>query len=307
VEWSDIRVFLYVARAGQMAGASRALGLDHSTISRRIARLEEGTGASLFDRAGRRLSLTDQGKTLLAAAEKLEAIIIRDVLSLGETQREIGGRVRIGTSEGLGAHYLANRLPALLRAHPALELELVALPRTYSLGMREVDVAITMDRPDAGDVRFKKLSAYELGIYASRAYLEREGHPETVESLTGRAWCGYVDELLFTDELDLLAFGDVVIRPRYRTTSVTAQLGVALGGTALVVLPCYMAAPHPELERVLPDAVRIERTYWLSVHGDLADSPRVRLVMGEIERQVRGDRGLFLPQAGTESAPAPMT
>ncbi len=301
MEWSDIRVFLYVARAGQMAGASRSLGIDHSTISRRIARLEEGTGAALFDRAGRRLSLTEQGRALLAAAEKLEAIIIRDVLSLGEAQREIGGRVRIGTTEGLGAHYLASRLPALLQAQPALELELVALPRTYSLGMREVDVAITMDRPEAGDIRFKKLSDYELGIFAARAYLEREGRPQAVESLLDHAWCGYVDELLFTDALDMLAFGDVVVRPRYRTTSVTAQLGAVLAGTGMAVLPCYMATPHAALERVLPDAVRIERTYWLSVHGDLADSPRVRLVMDEIEHRVRSDRGLFLPRSGSEA------
>src|ERR1700743_1292337 len=101
MEWGDIRVFLKVARAGQMAGASRTLGLDHSTISRRIARLEEKMGASLFDRAGPGLMLTQQGTNLCCAAEKLESIIIRDVLSLGESRQEISGRVRIGTSEGL--------------------------------------------------------------------------------------------------------------------------------------------------------------------------------------------------------------
>lgn len=304
MEWSDIRVFLHVARAGQMAGASRSLGLDHSTISRRIARLEEATGVPLFDRAGRRLRLTEQGTKLLAAAERLESIIIRDVLSLEETRQEISGRVRIGTSEGFGAHYLARRLPMLLKAYPALELELVALPRTYSLGLREADVAITMDRPGSGDVRFKKLSTYELGIYASQAYLREQARPETIANLTDHAWCGYVDDLLFTAELDMMTFGDVTVRPRYRTTSVTAQLEAVLSGAALAILPCYMAAPHPELERVLPASVRIERAYWISVHGDLADSPRVRLVMNEIERQVRSDRALFLQQteAGAASA-----
>lgn len=304
MEWSDIRVFLHVARAGQMAGASRSLGLDHSTISRRIARLEEATGVPLFDRAGRRLRLTEQGTKLLAAAERLESIIIRDVLSLEETRQEISGRVRIGTSEGFGAHYLARRLPMLLKAYPALELELVALPRTYSLGLREADVAITMDRPGSGDVRFKKLSTYELGIYASQAYLREQARPETIANLTDHAWCGYVDDLLFTAELDMMTFGDVTVRPRYRTTSVTAQLEAVLSGAALAILPCYMAAPHPELERVLPASVRIERAYWISVHGDLADSPRVRLVMNEIERQVHSDRALFLQQteAGAASA-----
>src|SRR6202000_1519688 len=101
MEWGDIRVFLQVARAGQMAGASKALGIDHSTISRRIARLEEQTGVPLFDRAGRRLSLTEEGAKLLAAGEKVESIIIRDILSLGETRQEVAGRGRIGPPEGV--------------------------------------------------------------------------------------------------------------------------------------------------------------------------------------------------------------
>ena len=296
-------MFLHVGRAGQMAGASQALGLDHSTISRRIARLEESVGVRLFDRAGRRLGLTEQGTKLLIAAEKLESIMIREILSLGDAGQAISGRVRIGTSEGFGAHYLARRLPTLLSSYPALEVELVALPRTYSLGMREVDVAITMDRPDAGDIRSKKLSAYSLGIFASRDYFHNRARPQQVAALVDHAWCGYVDDLLFTSQLDMLTFGDVVVTPRYKTTSVTAQLEAALSGAALAILPCYMALSHPELERVLSSAVQLERTYWISVHGDLAGSPRVRLVMSEVERQVHADRALFMHPTGTDAAP----
>ena len=159
IEWGDLRVFLQVARAGQMAVASRSLALDHSTISRGIACLEEHMGVSLFDRAGRRLNLTDEGAKLLAAAEKLESIIIRDVLSLGESHQEICGRVRIGTSEGFGAHYLASRIPKLVDTFPGLEVEPIAIPKCYSLGMREADLVITMERPKRGDIHFKKLSA----------------------------------------------------------------------------------------------------------------------------------------------------
>lgn len=133
MEWGDIRVFLQVARTGQMAGATKALGLDHLTISRRIARLQEQTGVPLFDRAGRRLSLAEAGARLLAAGERVESIIVRDIVSLGESRQEIGGRVRIGTSEGFGAHYLAKRLPTMVAAYPGLEIDLVAptqlLPR----------------------------------------------------------------------------------------------------------------------------------------------------------------------------------
>jgi len=302
VEWGDIRVFLQVARAGQMAGASRSLGLDHSTISRRIARLEEQTGVALFDRAGRR-RITEDGARLLEAAERLESIIIRDILPLGEARQRVSGRVRIGTSEGFGAHYLAQRLPAMTEPYPDLEVELVALPRSYSLGMREVDFAITMDRPDSGDVRFKKLTSYALGIYGAPAHFENRSRPSTLEDLSDQSWCGYIKELLFTSELDLMTFESQVITPKYRTTSVTVQLEAVLSGSVIAILPCYMASQRGGLERILANQVSIERSYWISVHGDLADSPRVRALMQAVERQVHLDRPLFLPDQSHE-APA---
>ena len=302
MEWGDIRVFLQVARAGQMAGASRSLGLDHSTISRRISRLEEQTGVALFDRAGRRLSITEDGVRLLEAAEKLETIIIRDVMPLGEARQQINGRVRIGTSEGFGAHYLAQRLPAMTAPYP--DPELVALPRSYSLGMREVDLAITMDRPNSGDVRFKKLTSYTLGIYGAPAHFESRPRPSSLEDLSEQSWCGYIKDLLFTSELDFMTFESQVITPKYRTTSVTVQLEAVLSGSVIAILPCYMATQRGGLDRILPDQVSIERFYWISVHGDLADSPRVRALMQAVESQVHLDRRLFQPDFSHEP-PAP--
>ncbi len=294
-EWGDLRIFLQVARAGQMAAATRALALDHSTVSRRVARLEEKLGVPLFDRAGRRLRLTAEGAKLLAAAEKLESIILRDVLRLGEERREITGSVRIGTPEGIGAHYLAPRVPRLLAAFPGLEVELVALPRRYSLAQREVDVAVTMDRPDAGDVRFKRLTTYTHAIYAAAGYFQTRARPKSVADLPGHRWCGYIDELLYTDELDLLRFGTTTVHPDYRTTSLTAQLQAARSGSVLAVLPRFLGDLYGELEKVLPGDIAPERTYWMSVHRDLADSPRVRAVCGQIERWVQEDRTRFLP------------
>lgn len=293
MEWSDIRVFLQVARLGQMAGASPLLGLDHSTISRRIARLEESMGVTLFDRAGRRLNLTVEGRRMLAAAERLEAVVLQDVLPIGEARQEIGGRVRIGTSEGFGSHYLAQRLPLLLERHPGLEIELVSVQRSHSLAMREVDVVIGPERPDTGDVRLRRLCDAPLRIYARNDYFDGRPTPESVEDLRDDLWCGYIEELLFTEVLDMMTFGATTVVPRYRTTSVTAQLGAALGGRALVVLPTYMAASFPALSPVLSDRVQIELTYWMSVHNDLARSSRVRAVMDGIEELVQGDRGLF--------------
>lgn len=304
MEWSDIRVFLQVVRGGTMVAATGALRMDHSTISRRISRLEDETGVRLFQRAGRRLALTAEGEALMLAAEKLDSIIVREVLNLSDTRDRIVGPVRIGTTEEFGAHYLASRLSALTLAHPGIEIELVALPRLFSLATREVDLVISLDRPLTGDIRFKKLTDVEFGVYGSGAYFEDRARPATIDDLAVETWCGYIKELQFTPELDMLPRADE-IRPKYRTTSMTVQLGAALSGYALAALPCFVACAHAGLERVLPGHAVFERSYWLAVHEDLAAYPRVRALMNAIETQVALDRALFRPTATATVEPVP--
>jgi DNA-binding transcriptional LysR family regulator len=295
VEWSDIRVFLQVVRAGSMAAATGGLCMDHSTISRRIARLEREAGVPLFDRAGRRLVLTAEGDKLVLAAERLESIIIRDVMTLSEDHEHIAGHVRIGATEEFGGHYLASRLAELTAAHPELEIELVALPRNFSLTTREVDVVITLDRPLTGDVRFKKLTDFQLGVYGSAAYFGSRQRPAYRDDLARETWCGFIQDLVFTTQHDLLPSAANNLSVRYRTTSITVQLGATISGTALAVLPCFVAAPHPSLEQILPDSAVFSRTYWIAVHEDMAKHPRVRAVMKALETMVQRDRSLFAP------------
>lgn len=297
MEWSDIRIFLQVVREGTMVAATGALRMDHSTISRRISRLEREAGVPLFERAGRRLVLTVEGEKLAEAARKLETIILREVLNLSDDRDRIVGPVRIGTTEEFGAHYLAPRLSALVASHPGLEIELVALPRSFSLASREVDVVIGLDRPLTGDVRYKKLTDVEFGAYGSADYFQDRQRPVTPDELSLETWCGYIKELLFTPELDVMPPASDALCVRYRTTSVTVQLNAARSGYALAALPCFVASGHAKLERVLPGDAIFERTYWLAVHEDLAGLPRVRALMSAIEAQVAQDRALFRPTA----------
>ena len=298
MEWSDIRIFLQVVREGTMVGATAFLRMDHSTISRRISRLEREAGVQLFERAGRRLSLTPEGEKLRESAEKLESIILQEVLTLSSERDRIVGPVRVGTTEEFGAHYLAPRLCALTAAHPGLEIELVAVPRTFSLANREVDLVISLDRPVSGDVRFKKLTDLEFGVYGSDRYFADRVRPSTLDELRQETWCGYIKELLFTSELvDILPASAMdEAGMRFRTTSMSVQLGAAMGGNALAVLPCFLADQYG-LERLAPKEAIFERTYWLAVHEDLAQYPRVRALMGTIEALVLEDKGLFRPSA----------
>jgi DNA-binding transcriptional LysR family regulator len=292
--WDDLRVFLQVARTGQIVAAARLLDVDHSTISRRIARLERKLGTRLFGRAARRIRITQEGSRLLAATEKLESIILREVVNLRNESSDVTGLVRIGTLEGFAAHYLAPRLAALMVRYPKLEIELVALPRNYSLAAREVDLAITMDRPTSGNVRFKKLTDFSIGLFGAKSCFRSRKRPSCIDDLKTYRWCGYIPQLLFTEELDMLKFGNIVVTPTFRTTSVTVQLEAISGGSVLGILPCFMGNQHRRLERLLRDEVKIQRTYWLAVHDDIANIPHVRAVIEAIEIQVRSDKEFFL-------------
>lgn len=293
MEWSDIKVFLQVVRDRTMSEATNSLRMDHSTISRRIARLEREAGVPLFERAGRRLAVTEEGMRLAEATEKLESIILREVMMLAETRSHIAGRIRMGATEELGAHYLAARLAEIAGDHDELQLDRVAIPRNLSLATREVDVVITMDRPSSGDLRFRKLVSFEFGVYGSSRHLERHEQPRCPTDLQRREWCGFIREMIQSAELDVGAHQELDVEPRFRTTTVTAQLASVRSGATLAFLPCFVGDAHADLERLLPDRLHPSRDYLLAVHEDLADSPRVRTVMDAIASRVARDRQLF--------------
>ncbi|WP_454849167.1 LysR family transcriptional regulator [Rhizobium binxianense] len=294
MDWDNLRIFLAVARSGSVAEAARLLEIDHSTVSRRLAHLETMIGIRLFDRAGRRLRINEAGERLQRTAEKLESHLIADLAVLETMNGTRSGTVRIGAPEGLGVGYLARRLGMLCEQYPQIELELIALPQDYSLAAREADIAITLDRPKAGNLAIRKLTDYELRFFGTETYRARHGWPERIGELPSHRLCGYIPQLLHTDQLDYLNFDGLDLRPGMRSTSIVAQLATVASGQAIGILPSFMAAERPECIPIL-DGHRIMRSYWLSIHDDLRGVERIRLVADALAGIVREDRALFLP------------
>ena len=294
LNWDNLRVFLAIARAGSMAGAASSVGLDQTTLSRRLAQLEVAVGSRLFERAGRRLAITASGRHLKATAEQLESSLWSNLAELASINSGAAGRVRIGAPEGLGLAYLSGRLDMILRGNQGIDLELVALPQKFSLSSREVDIAITLDRPASGNLTVRKLTDYSLGFRASGSYIERHGLPQSVQDLTRHRLCGYITALLHTNELNYLTFEGITLRPRLTSTSIVAQRDMILSGTALGILPDFIAAPHGAALTRVVDRFRLERSYWISVHDDLSRLDRIRSVIQALTDLVRIDRPLFL-------------
>jgi DNA-binding transcriptional LysR family regulator len=140
-DWDDLRFFLAVARAGRLTVAARQLEADHTTVSRRISALEQALKAQLFERKPQGYSLTEQGERLLGLAESMETQALAVASEVGGADLALSGTVRIGAPDGIGTYFLAPELGALAERHPDLTLQLVALPRTFSLSKREADIA----------------------------------------------------------------------------------------------------------------------------------------------------------------------
>ena len=275
LDWDDLRIFLAAARGRSFATAGLKLGMDATTVGRRVQRLEAALGATLFGRSPQGLHLTSAGARLLESSLDVETA----VESMQTVHTGVFGTVRMSASEGFGAHVLAPALPDLLQRRPDLTVELVANSGVLSPSIREVDVAVTLNPPVSERLSVERLTDYELGLYAAAAYLDRAGRPTTRADLFDHPLIGYIDDLIYAPELRYLAEVEPGLRPRASSSSIRAQLAMIAAGAGVGILPRFMAEPGSGLERVLADEVRLKRTFWVAVHQDLRATPRVRAVL----------------------------
>jgi DNA-binding transcriptional LysR family regulator len=291
--WNDLRAFLAVARSGRLTTAAARTGLDHTTVGRRIAALEAGLGARLFDRSPQGYALTSHGERLMPTAEKVESLALLAANELGEADQALTGTVRIGAPEGFGSYFLAPLMARLADRHPGLQIQLVAIPGVLSLSKREADIAVTLSRPREGRLVTRKLTDYGLSLYAAPAYLDARSPIRTRADMAGHRFIGYIGDLLYAPELDYMQAPDVDIQVGLQSSNLIAQLQAALAGAGLCVLPDFIAAGEPGLRRVLPEAVHLDRSLWLVTHADLKSLVRIRAVTAMITEAVRADRALF--------------
>src|SRR5271166_7116390 len=182
MDWDNVRVFLAVARAGQFVAAA--------------------LGAKLFDRRTTGAKLTSAGERFLGAAEEMESAFLHAQGEISGVDLELTGDVRIGAPDGFSTYYLTAVLRDFAERHPHVRLQLMPLPQLTPLARREVDVVIGLDKPEAGRFVARKLTDYTLGIYASAAYVRRNGAPADVAALKAHRLIGYVEEHAFSTALD---------------------------------------------------------------------------------------------------------
>jgi molybdate transport repressor ModE-like protein len=291
MDWDNLRIFLAIARAGQILSAAKALHLNHATVARRLDALEESLGTKLFERRTTGTVLTPAGEKLLVRVERMESELLQ--ADAATTPNLINGVVRVGAPDGFGTFHLAPALARLANLHPSLTIQLVPLPRTFSLSRREADIIVTIERPKQGRAIVKKLMDYSLSIYAAKDYLERTGMIRTQTDLQDKLFITYVEDIAYSRALDYSAELAKLMPRHYECGSVIAQMEAVRAGEGIGILHDYAAAAYPELVRVMPD-MRFSRTYWLMSHPDTHETRRVAEVYRAIVESVETRRQDFL-------------
>lgn len=276
MNWDDLRLLLDVSRHPRLADVATRTGLDATTISRRLRRLETDLGLELFERTPKGHILTPAGQAVADRAEQLEHTA-SEIATLSESEGPLAaGRVRLGVPEGLGSLLIAPAMGRFAVRYPHLGLDLIALSGFVSVPKREADMSIMLTRPKAGRLKVRKLSDYALHLYAHPDYLARTGPIHTVAGLAEHSLIGYVDDLIYSTQLryhEEIAPG---LTPRFCSPSIVAQWQMARTGAGIAVLPHFIAGEDTALVPVLPQEVSLRRTFWLAVHEDVHTTSRVR-------------------------------
>lgn len=268
--------------------AANRLSMDHTTVARRVASLETAIGAQLIDRSPRGTTLTEDGIALLQHAEKIEAEFLALSVRIGSDTNQLSGVVRVATPDAFASFFLANYIDRFVRTHPDMRLELVSDVRSVSLSKREADIVVGFVLPPRGRLVTSKLADGYLGLYASRAFVEKNGPFDCISSLQRQPFVGYVDDLAAPLESncidEFLRDGRVV----FRSDSLASQLNAVASGAGFGLLPSFLAADDPRVVSVLSQAIRVRQAYWLSFLSDYQSVPRIRAVVTFL-REIVGD------------------
>ena len=277
--WDDLRLFLAVARAETLSGASKAVRLDAATLGRRVARLERDLNAVLFVKSPQGYALTDTGLQLLDKAEAAEAAMraaTDGVAGRAEGAQSAGlsGQIRIGAPDGCANFLLPQVCAALTERHPDLDIQIVALPRVFNLSRREADLAIGVSAPTAGRLTVQRITDYKLHFAANETYLADAPPLAELADLRAHRMVGYIPDMIFDRELDYLADAGVT-RVALTSNSVAVQLNALRTGGGVGVVHDFALHVAPGLRRVLVDEFSITRSFFLIRHA--ADQGQGRL------------------------------
>lgn len=276
-DWNDVKALLAVARGGSTAAAARELGVNQTTVSRRLEALERDLDVRLVDRHQAGASLTEAGLSLVADAEAMERAAQSMRRRLAAHRRGVAGTVRVTLSEMLASSTITPLLPEFREQYPDVALELVVTDEMLDLEAGEADIAFRGSQalPDSNLVA-RKVSTVDWALYCSRDYANRMGLPATPADLKNHVVIGGADEPQTLPGLAHVLREAPGVAPTLKSTSVTNLWASIHAGLGIGPMVCLTADVDPNLVQVFPPHPESVSHTWIVTRPELKDAPRVR-------------------------------
>lgn len=297
MNWDDLRLFLAVARAGSISGAARQLGVQHSTISRRIRQFEEKMGARLLERKRGGYELTLAGEHIKEAADRIEREVIGVDSALPGKDTQLAGPLRVTAINNMASSILMPMLSSFSEQHPQVELHIIVSNSDASLSQREADVAIRLTNSPTDTLIGKRIVTVASAIYGSRTYLEqlrqKGGEPKWI----GVECCGF--HKTWTKQ----SCGDQT--HNFFSDDTLLTLSAIREGVGISILPCFMGDTDPTLKRYSEPDPSYDLGLWILLHSDLKRSARVLAFRDHMINTINEKSDLF--EGNCPTTPLPST
>lgn len=278
IDWDDVRYLLALAEEGSLSAAARRLSVNHSTVFRRVQQSEKRLGARLFDRIDNRYQLTEMGEQWLPHARRMAAEMDVMQLKLGGTDQALSGTIRITTTPGIISQLAIELIGTFSQMHPSIRFEVLTGPEMLDLGRREADIALRVTNKPPEILVGRELLRWQWAIYASQAYLDKHGYPDSVkQACQEHSWVGplansgmaawkWLNRHVADDRIKLRSNNIATL-----ATAVSRGLGIAL-------LPSS-AASMERLTHVVTLEEDFGSGFWILTHPELKEAARIRAFM----------------------------
>jgi DNA-binding transcriptional LysR family regulator len=305
MDWDDLRFVLAVARNGSALRAAKALNVNQTTVTRRIAQIEEVVGADLFESRQSGQMLTPLGKMVAEAAERMEVEVGALQSAINARQRVLSGSVRFTSSEVFANWIIAPFLRSFRKQHPGIAIELITDDRRLDLSRGEADVALrASSRPEGGGIVAQRLPDGSWTVYCSKAYADEHGIPGDASALNQHHIICLEGSMAKVPAFVWLNRVAPAAKVATRSNSLTNLLSAAKAGLGIGMLPCFVGDPEPDLVRCLPPIPELDAEVWLVVREEVKQAPHVRAFADSLAAHMHGLRGVLTGQKPAEAARA---
>jgi DNA-binding transcriptional LysR family regulator len=291
ISWDDFRLVRAISETGSLSGAGDLLGLNHSTVFRRLNALEQESGARIFERSRTGYAPTPAGEEMVNIANRMFDEITDFERKVAGQDLKPSGELRVTTNDSLVAHLLTPIFGAFAKAYPDIVLDIVIDNRALNLSKRDADVAIRATSEPPETLVGRRIASICWAIYGKAPLPEPA--PSTVADLADRPWIGFGDAIGNIGPARWVSRNLPQAKTVYRLNTVLGMSQAVEAGLGIGLLPCFIGERAASIARVLPEAMEFETSLWLLTHPDLRNAARVRTFLDFMGRELNRSRNLI--------------